>query len=116
LSEYTRDKLGKDEFVLRPLSRVRVVGISTPLRLYELLDLRESAPAELLDKVKAWDAALGAYENRNFSEALAAFSAIGQRDAQDLVARLYIGRCEEYLKTPPSDEAWDDGVDNLSSK
>jgi adenylate cyclase len=116
LSEYTKDKLGEDEFVLRPLSRVRVVGISTPLRLYELLDLRETAPAELLEKVKAWDAALGAYEDKNFSAALTGFTAINQKDAQDLVARLYIGRCEQYLKTPPSDEDWDDGVDNLSSK
>jgi len=36
ISEYTREKLG-DEFLLRRLDRVRVVGIHTPLRLYELL-------------------------------------------------------------------------------
>jgi class 3 adenylate cyclase/CHASE2 domain-containing sensor protein len=116
LSEYTKDKLKEDEFVLRPLSRVRVVGISTPLRLYELLDLRENAPAELLDKVKNWEAALRTYEDKNFPEALAAFTAISQGDAQDLTAKLYIGRCEQYLKAPPSDEDWDNGVDNLTSK
>ncbi|MDR1374002.1 MAG: adenylate/guanylate cyclase domain-containing protein [Treponema sp.] len=115
LSEYTRNQLG-DEFILRPLSRVRVVGISTPLRLYELLDLREDAPPELLNAVEAWEAAFKIYESRNFPDALNSFKAIRQKNSQDLVAGLYIGRCEEYLKTPPSDQDWDDGVDNLTSK
>jgi adenylate cyclase len=116
LSEYTKDKLPDDEFILRPLSRVRVVGISTPLRLYELLDLRENASPELLDLVKNWDAAFRAYEDKNFPAALTIFTAIGQKNARDLVARLYIDRCEKYLKSPPLDKDWDDGVDNLTSK
>jgi adenylate cyclase len=116
LSEYTRDKIGDDEFILRPLSRVRVVGISTPVRLYELLDLRETAPAELLEMVKNWETIFTAYENRKFSDALAGFQSIYQKNSADLVAKLYMGRCEEYLKTPPADADWDDGVDNLTSK
>jgi adenylate cyclase len=116
LSEYTRDKIGDDEFILRPLSRVRVVGISTPVRLYELLDLRETAPAELLETVNYWEMIFTAYENRKFSDALAGFTSIHQKNPADLVAKLYMGRCEEYLKTPPADADWDDGVDNLTSK
>ncbi|MDR2186343.1 MAG: adenylate/guanylate cyclase domain-containing protein [Treponema sp.] len=115
ISEYTRDQLG-DEFIVRPLSRVRVVGISTPLRLYELLDLREGAPPELLDAAEAWKAAFKIYESRNFPDALNSFKAIYQKNNQDLVAKLYMGRCEECLKTPPPDKDWDDGVDNLTSK
>jgi adenylate cyclase len=115
ISEYTRDQLG-DEFLVRPLSRVRVVGISTPLRLYELLDLRENASPELLGAAAAWEAAFKTYESRGFSEALNSFKAIYQKNSQDLVAKLYMGRCEEYLKTPPPDKDWDDGVDNLTSK
>ncbi|MDR2073151.1 MAG: adenylate/guanylate cyclase domain-containing protein, partial [Spirochaetaceae bacterium] len=64
LSEYTKDKIN-DEFVLRPLSRVRVVGISTPVRLYELLDFRNDAPPTLLEAVQAWEAAFKAYESRD---------------------------------------------------
>jgi adenylate cyclase len=116
LSEYTRDKIGDDEFILRPLSRVRVVGISTPVRLYELLDLKETAPAELLEMVNNWETIFKAYENRQFSEALAGFTSLYQKNSADLAAKLYMGRCEEYLKTPPADADWDDGVDNLTSK
>jgi adenylate cyclase len=116
LSEYTRDKIGDDEFALRPLSRVRVVGISTPVRLYELLDLRESASAELLEIIKDWEAVFKAYEGRNFPKALEGFKEIYRKNSNDLTALLYIKRCEKYLKTPPSDEEWDDGVDNLTSK
>jgi len=116
LSEYTRDIIGNDEFVLRPLSRVRVVGISTPVRLFELLDLRENAPAELLASVKNWEALFSVYEGGNFSKALEGFKEVYRKNSEDLVARLYMNRCEQYLKTPPSAEDWDDGVDNLSSK
>jgi adenylate cyclase len=116
ISEYTREKIGNDEFVLRPLSRVRVVGISTPVRLYELLDLRENASAELLDMVKTWEALFSAYEGRNFSSASRGFGEMYKKNSGDLAARLYMNRCEQYLKTPPPDEEWDDGVDNLTSK
>jgi adenylate cyclase len=116
LSEYTKNKIGGDEFVFRPLSRVRVVGISTPVRLYELLDLRESASAELLETVKQWEAVFEDYESRQFSRALTGFKTLYEKNPADLVARLYLGRCEEYLTTPPSDANWDDGVDNLTSK
>jgi adenylate cyclase len=116
LSEYTRDKIGDDEFSLRPLSRVRVVGISTPVRLYELLDIRENASAELLEMIKDWEAAFKAYEGRGFPIALEGFKEIYRKNPGDLTALLYIKRCEEYLQTPPSDEEWDDGVDNLTSK
>ncbi|MDR2314194.1 MAG: adenylate/guanylate cyclase domain-containing protein [Spirochaetaceae bacterium] len=115
LSEYTRDKIN-DEFILRSLSRVRVVGISTPVRLYELLDFQKDASPALLEAVRAWEAALGAYEGRDFSGALAGFEALCRANSDDLTARLYRGRCEGYLKTPPSDAEWDNGVDNLVSK
>jgi adenylate cyclase len=116
LSEYTRDKIGDDEFILRSLSRVRVVGISTPVRLYELLDLRETASEELLETVKYWETVFKLYETRKFSDALAGFTSILQKNPTDMVAKLYQGRCETYLKTPPADADWDDGVDNLTSK
>ncbi|MDR2210711.1 MAG: adenylate/guanylate cyclase domain-containing protein [Spirochaetaceae bacterium] len=115
LSEYTRSKIG-DEFILRPLSRVRVVGISTPVRIYELLDFQENAPPKLLEAVLTWETAFKAYEDRNFSGALAGFKALYQADSGDLTARLYKERCEAYLKRPPSDTDWDEGVDNLKSK
>jgi class 3 adenylate cyclase/CHASE2 domain-containing sensor protein len=115
ISEYTRDKIG-DEFLLRGLSRVRVVGVNTPLRLYELLDTREDASPKMLKIVEVWERGFAAYEKRNFPEALKVFKAIYQADAGDKVAKLYLGRCEKYIAAPPADDKWDNGVDNLTEK
>jgi adenylate cyclase len=115
ISEYTREKIG-DEFITRPLSRVRVVGVNTPLRLYELLDIRGSASPVLTDMIPRWERGLAAYEGRNFTEALDFFRPIYDENSGDRVAKLYIDRCEKYLAAPPLDEKWDDGVDNLTEK
>ncbi|MDR0877561.1 MAG: adenylate/guanylate cyclase domain-containing protein [Treponema sp.] len=115
ISEYTRDIIG-DEFVIRGLSRVRVVGVNTPLRLYELLDTREDASPRLLKIVEVWDQGFAAYEKKNFPEALKAFKAIYQANENDLVAKKYLDRCEKYIAVPPSEKEWDDGVDNLTEK
>jgi adenylate cyclase len=115
ISEYTRSHIGED-FALRPLSRVRVVGIPTPLRLYELLELREEAPKALIDMIGLWQKAMDTYENGDFTGALCIFQGIREADGTDAVAKLYIERCNRYIKSPPSPEEWDDGVDNLTSK
>jgi hypothetical protein len=115
ISEYTRPLLG-DEFVVRPLSRVRVVGINTPLRLYELLDITSEAPPELLAMVKSWEQAFAAYENRDFLAAQNIFQTIFQKNSMDNVAKKYLDRCVKFQASPPDEKSWDDGVDNLTSK
>ncbi|MDR1787311.1 MAG: adenylate/guanylate cyclase domain-containing protein [Treponema sp.] len=113
VSEYTRAKIG-DEFVVRPLSRVTVVGIPTPLRLYELLDTREDAPQALRDMAALWEEALRRYEARDFAAARDLFAGIADANQDDRAARLYQRRCEAFLREPPP-AAWS-GVDNLTEK
>jgi len=113
ISEYTKDQIG-DEFVVRPLSRVTVVGIPVPLRLYELLEIKSDAPQAMLDMVKAWEGGFEAYENRNFESAKKTFAEIYQGDGEDATAKLYVERCEGFIVSPPPQE-WD-GVDNLTEK
>jgi adenylate cyclase len=113
ISEYTKNQIG-DEFVLRPLSRVTVVGIPVPLRLFELLELKSDAPQSMLDMVKVWEGAFEAYENRDFEGAKKLFNDIYQEDSEDSTAKLYIDRCARYVAVPPPKE-WD-GVDNLTEK
>jgi hypothetical protein len=115
ISEYTRGHIG-DEFLLRPLSRARVVGINTPLRLYELLDIRENAPPELTEMVKKWEQGFAAYEQKDFSAAAAVFQDIYRKNETDLAAKKYFDRCQKYLALPPDDVLWDNGVDNLTEK
>jgi len=115
ISEYTRTHLG-NEFVLRPLSRVRVVGINTPLRLYELLEIAESASPELLEMVKNWEQAFSFYEKRDFQSAQNIFQAICDKNKDDKAAKKYLNRCIKFVSSPPDEKAWDNGVDNLTEK
>jgi len=115
ISEYTRTQIG-DEFILRSLSRVRVVGINTPLRLYELLDIRADAPPALLDMVKNWEQGFALYESRDFAAAGKIFQEIFRQNNADLAAKKYYDRCNKYALSPPDDAAWDGGVDNLTEK
>ena len=115
ISEYTRAQIG-DEFVLRPLNRVRVVGINTPLRLYELLDIKEEAPPELFQAMQNWERGLAAYEGKDFSAAADIFGEIFRLDESDTVAKNYLNRCKKFTASPPDDTSWDNGVDNLTAK
>jgi hypothetical protein len=115
ISEYTRNMIG-DEFVLRPLSRVRVVGINNPLRLYELLDIRAMAAPALTDMVKRWERGFALYEQKDFLAARDVFKAVFQQNNADLAAKKYYNRCKRFIHSPPDDKAWDGGVDNLTEK
>jgi len=113
ISEYTKEQIG-DEFVVRPLSRVTVVGIPVPLRIFELLEIRGDAPQSMLDMVGAWEGAFKAYESRDFESAEKLFNDIYQADPEDSTAKLYVDRCAKFTAAPPPKE-WD-GVDNLTEK
>jgi len=115
ISEYTRAIIG-DEFVLRPLNKVRVVGINTPIRLYELLDISSDASPELIDMVKNWEQAFNFYENRDFLAAQNLFQAICNKNTNDMTAKKYLNRCAKFYSAPPDEKAWDNAVDNLTEK
>ncbi|MDR1128522.1 MAG: CHASE2 domain-containing protein [Treponema sp.] len=113
ISEYTRQETG-DEFVCRSLDRVRVVGINAPLRLYELLGERSGPGAAEAGDFASWENAVASFENREFRAAAEIFDSIASRNESDGVARLYLERCRDYMRTPPPDD-WD-GINNLTSK
>jgi len=108
ISEYTRAKIG-DEFTLRRIDRVRVVGINTPLRLYELLPMETEQGA-----VETWEKALDLYERRDFRKAFALFVSLLKRYPKDNAAKVYALRCKAFVETPPPDN-WD-AVRNLTNK
>ncbi|MBI9105849.1 MAG: adenylate/guanylate cyclase domain-containing protein [Spirochaetales bacterium] len=113
ISSMTADELG-DEFVLRKLDRVRVVGINTPVRLYELVDETEFAPDQSLEIVDLFHKGIDLFEEKNWKESEAMFRKIIKIDPEDGPSGVYLKRCAEYKKkTPP--ENWD-GVFNLTTK
>jgi len=115
ISEYTRAKIG-DEFLLRRIDRVRVVGINTPLRLYELLSVNSEQAATDNERraVEIWEKAIDLYEQGKFKEALALFTSLMENHPNDNVAKFYALRCEVFIKTPPPKD-WD-AVKNMTEK
>jgi class 3 adenylate cyclase len=112
ISEYTRDQIG-DEFVCRTLDRVRVVGISTPVRIYEITGFRATASAADGGRAAAWENAMALFEGWRFTEAEKVFSSIASADPSDETAKIYLARCREFITAPPGN--WD-GVNNLTQK
>ena len=113
ISSMTADELG-DEFVLRKLDRVRVVGINEPVRLYELVDETDLASEQSLEIVELFHKALALFEEKNWADAAEQCQRILSIDPEDGPTGVYIKRCEEYKKkAPPAN--WD-GVFNLTTK
>ncbi|MDR2786178.1 MAG: adenylate/guanylate cyclase domain-containing protein, partial [Treponema sp.] len=119
ISGSTKTRIG-DEFICRSLDRVRVVGINTPVRLYELLGLR-SAPGLQTDidtrqaeYLAVWEKAVDLFEHGFFEMAEELFSCLAKKIPQDEAAKRYVERCLEYIGTPPP-AGWD-GINNLTEK
>ena len=99
---------------------MRVVGINTPLRLYEVLGIYSEQLTEnkeqksMIKAIEAWEKAIDLYEDKIFKEAEELFSSILSSDPNDKVAELYIERIKKYLDNPPPAD-WD-AVRNLTEK
>jgi adenylate cyclase len=113
ISEYTKEKNG-DEFVYRILDRVRFVGINTPVRLFELLGLRDETDGGKMDYIALWEKAVALFESGFFETAEKTFSSLAQKRPDDYTAKIYADRCQAFLRSPPP-AGWD-GVHNLTEK
>jgi adenylate cyclase len=113
ISEYTKAQIG-GEFICRRLDRVRVVGIQTPLRLYELLGLSAAAGTVEQDMLALWEQGIDHLEQRRFADALALFRPLAQQRPEDGTAEYYAKRCAAFIESPPP-PGWD-AVNNLTEK
>ncbi len=113
VSEYTRAMIGED-FSLRRLDRVRVVGVTTPIRLFELLGFSSETDEAGRKAIAEWEKAIDIFESGDFKSAGDAFQTLATADPGDGVAALYAKRCLEYLASPPPAD-WD-AVCNLTQK
>jgi len=103
-----------DALLYRKLDRVRVVGITKPVRLCELLDTADAASEQDKKLTKIFHAALDDFENRNWKLAAEGFNEALLIKSDDAPSKLYLERSEKYIITPASNN-WD-GVYNLTSK
>ncbi len=113
ISEHTKVQLS-EVFLLRRLDRIRVVGVNTPLRIYELVNLKDYSDSDEVNNIIEWDKALELYEKREFKSSKEILEEVLKFDENDGVVKLFIKRCEEFIHNPPQHD-WD-GVFNLTKK
>lgn len=112
-SEETRGLLG-DDFVLRKLDRVRVVGINTPVRLFDVMDIVGEAPKDIIERAGMFEKGIDAYEGRKFDEAIKIFEECLKAEPEDGPAEKFLALAQGYRDAPPPED-WD-AVVNLTSK
>jgi adenylate cyclase len=113
ISEYTY-KEGGQGITVRKLDRVRVVGIKTPVRLYEIIDETEHVGEQLKEGIATFHEGLSCFEEKNWVKAEKYFEEAKKAIPDDGPSDIYLKRCIEFQKKPPSD-TWD-GVFNLVQK
>ncbi|MCL2294568.1 MAG: adenylate/guanylate cyclase domain-containing protein [Spirochaetes bacterium] len=111
-SEDTIKQTG-DHLLVRRLDKVQVTGRNEPVQLYNVLGILQEASLEQKKLVEMFQQALDYFENRDWKRAEKGFWEVLMSEASG-PAKLYLKRCEEYIKTPPDDN-WD-GVYKLTEK
>lgn len=102
-------------FRLREVDAVRVVGKQNPTRVYELLAAAGTPlPEEQEGALRDYAAALAAYRERRWSEALGHLEQALSRWTNDGPCRVLRARCQAFAETPPPQE-WD-GVFDATKK
>ena len=99
---------------VRELDRIRVVGKSEPVTVYELLDRKNQTTPAVSDLASEFESALMKYKNGDFAAAKMGFETCLAIIDDDIPSRTYVARCEEFIKTPPGSD-WD-GVYTLTDK
>lgn len=106
VSEDTRRQVADGLFSFREVDRVKVKGKHLPVVMFELM----VANTELLPH---FEEALERYRSRQFETARRMFEELVATH-NDGPSKLYVGRCNEYLASPPPAD-WD-GVYTATSK
>jgi class 3 adenylate cyclase len=88
---------------LRELDRVVVVGRTTPVVIYELLDLASADQRKAKRATTAdFQCGMASYRDGDFADAAAAFTRCLKTCADDRAAALYVQRCAELAKGTPA--------------
>ena len=100
-----------DRIVFREIDTIRVVGRETPVRIFEPLATAKNATPTDAGFRDEYQAALGDYRARRFTEAATRFGVLARVDP---VSEIMAARANDFSANPPNDD-WD-GVHTLDSK
>ncbi len=101
IGEETRIAAG-EAIIVRRLDWVAVYGRSGGLAIYELLGLAEQTKTATPEWARTYEAGLGAYKDRRWSEAIGFFEATAAiRSTVDHPSEILMERCRSFLADPP---------------
>ena len=104
----------KNKITVRKLDRVRVVGRSTPVQLYNIMGFTSEMPSSEKEKIDIFHAGLDKYLERNFVEAGKLFLQANSIEGGDPTSLVFADRCKNFIQNGVP-ENWD-GVINMTSK
>ena len=98
---------GLDGLLSRELGAFRLKGKGKPLGLHELVSHAEQAEQTQREACTIFADGLTAFRNRAWGQARASFQQCIDFTGKDGPSQFYLTLCDQYLKTPPSEEPWD---------
>jgi class 3 adenylate cyclase len=113
ISQQTRANAGA-AIETRELDRIRVVGKSRPVSVFELIGLAGAISPAARELRDAFEAALAHYRSGDIAQARSIWQECGRMAPEDRPTRVFLERCETFSAHSPP-ESWD-GVWTLSEK
>ena len=92
--------------IFRELDLVAVKGRETPVRVFEVLALKDELTLEVEARGREFAQILAFYRRGDFSGAATGFGALLERFPADGPARAFLERCRRYQETAPPED-WD---------
>lgn len=107
--------MAKEEIIVRQLDLLRVKGKTEPVKVYELVGLKEKGINEKKSQViQFFEKGLENYLDQNWEKAIKYFEQALKIDPLDGPSKRYINRCQQFMQKPPG-EGWD-GVYTMKTK
>jgi len=105
VSENTYEQ-AKDFIEARKLDRIRVVGKTEPILIYELLAKKGDLPDYMVELREVFYEGLDFFDKRQWKKAKDSFLKGLKIVPDDGPSEVYVKRCEDFMKKPPS-KKWD---------
>ncbi len=121
ISQQTKDIAG-DDFELRKLDTIRVVGKKEPVTTYEILGMKGQVDDNIVQLKTLFHQGLELYQNQKWDDAISAFNKSLEceinryPELKDKInpSKIYIDRCNQFKELPPPPD-WN-GIFTLTSK
>ncbi|MGZ3607985.1 MAG: adenylate/guanylate cyclase domain-containing protein, partial [Syntrophales bacterium] len=107
-------ELVKEEFVVRPLDLVSVVGSTKGIKIYELLGEKKNTDEQKARVAELCATGLELFLNRRWNEAMESYKKVLELSPGDQPALMMLERCRLHLENPPPDD-WT-GIHRIESK